>query len=308
MERTSPAADAPRPMGQLEERAEPPGLQAALARLLTDELLLERLDAEGADEVRRRFQLTAFDHERIIALPVEGLRRYAHSLRIRRLRMMETILPVTTRVVTACRGVERTASEFCAAHPRRVAAEGDDFRERNVEWFTNYVFTLAGDDLPTWLHDIARYEAMRARLACGRDAHEAVNAGIGEISELESGLDDNRLLRASPRVSANVELAEFGHDVLTLLPLAAEAPRRTHGPEHSYVLAQRLRNWRINAYRLGASAYRTLTRCTGAVTVATIAEKVGVPGRDPKHTRQDVLTVVRQAHRQGFVSLGQVSP
>jgi len=283
--------------------AETPGLQAALARLLTDEELLERFAGGDTEEIRRRFGLSGAEHGSLTAVSSGGLRRYAHSLRIRRLRLLEALLPVTTSVVTAHRGAERTASEFCAAYPRRVADEGEDFRERNAAWFTEYVLSIDDDRLPAWFGDIARYEAIRARLACGRAAHEAVGADEGDT--VSPG--DGQLLEASPRVPANVELAEFGHDVLTLLPVVADAPEGEYPPQRTWVLVRRLREWRIDGYRLGASAYRILTWCTGAATAASIADRrADETGGPPEQARRDVLTVIRAAHRQGFLTLGPV--
>ena len=283
--------------------AETPGLQAALARLLTDEELLERFAGGETDEIRRRFGLSATEHGSLTAVPSGELRRYAHSLRIRRLRLLAALLPVTTSVVTAHRGTERTASEFCAAYPRRVADEGADFRERNAAWFTEYVLSIDDDRLPAWFGDIARYEAIRARLACGRAAHEAVGADEGDAVPPDDGL----LLEARPRVPANVELAEFGHDVLTLLPVVADAPEGAYSPQRTWVLVRRLREWRIDGYRLGASAYRILTRCTGAATAASIADRrADETGGPTEQARRDVLTVIRAAHRQGFLTLGPV--
>jgi hypothetical protein len=104
-----------------------------------------------------------------------------------------------------------------------------------------------------------------------------------------------------------VELAEFGHDFLTLLPVVADAPDGAHPPQRTWALVRRLREWRIDGYRLGASSYRILTRCTGAATVASIADRrADETGGPPEHARRDVLTVIRAAHHQGFLTLGPV--
>lgn len=296
------------------------GTQHALAVLLASPRLLDRLADGDTELLRRRFALTDAEIETLLAAGIPRLRRFAHRLRVKRMRLVTALMPVTTGALECRYGTEHVASEFWTAFPPVAAELGWEVRERHMEWCRRYAQRLSTAGGPEWLGDLARYEEIRERARRGIPAGPDVADGACQPGRPEapgrpghSGAPDRPDevpgSAGCPRLRRGARLACFSYDVVALytdLAGMGDRPLPEAAPRPTYVVAAPAAGSGVSAGRLGPAAFRVLRMCTGDVPVPQIAV-AAMPDVPEERALTAVAGILRQAAQSGFLVPGEVS-
>jgi hypothetical protein len=304
-ERRSPSADAAPLMTTLWSQAVQAGaVQDAVARILADPEPFALLAGQQV-ALGERYGLTDGQAAALAAVSPAAIERFRRVLRLKRLSMAESLLPVTAGVLRSGHSAASLAADFWRVRPPVGAdSANEEFREKIVCDLLGYVTDSQPAQRPDWLPDLARYEAMRALLRCRQPAVEVYlpvpAAGLADDADLY----DVVVCRVP-----GVVLDSFGYDVMTLLPALAAAGNAAH-PDPAqcscHVVAWRRPRGPVQAWRLGPLAFEALAVCGTAMAVRDIAATVGTPQAPSAHTPsprvgEGTITVIRHALAVGIV-------
>lgn len=250
-------------------------VQDAVARILADPEPFALLVGQEV-VLRERFGLTDGQVAALAAVSPAAMERFRRVLRLKRLSLADSLLPVTAGVLRWGRSSASLAADFWRAIPPVAAGAAiEEFRERIVRDLLGYVTGLDPAQRPDWLPDLARYEAMRTLLRCRQPAGwEYLPVPAGELA------DDAVLDEALVCLAPGVVLDSFGYDVMTLLPALASAGNAADSvpaPCSCHVVAWRRPGGPVQAWRLGSLAFEALALCGTAMRVRDIAAAVGAP-------------------------------
>jgi hypothetical protein len=270
-----------------------PGIQHAVARLLASPPLLERLAAGDTETLRAELALTSAEIETLFSAGIPRLRRFARGLRVKRMRLVAGLMPVTTAVLQRHHGAERVADEFWAQFPPAAGDLGSQVRARHMEWCCSYARRLSAQGLPAWLADLARYEEILER------ARRGIPAGSpGDEREMAAP-------GGHPCLRPGARLARFGYDVVTLHAERAgtgDGPPPDADPVPTYVAVAP----DASVCRLGAAAFRLLGMCTGRMAVPEIAS-AALPDVPAERALAIAVRVIGRAASAGILTAGSAA-
>jgi hypothetical protein len=240
-------------------------VHGALARLLCDPVAMGHFAGQKWDSLRGRLGLDGDELGIMRAVDPEAMRRYLVLIQRRRLESLADVFPASMGVLCERRRFEVVAREFWNRCPRISAVSVDRMYSDDGRALSGYIAHQAGDDLPAWLADLARYELMRSEAIV-----EA--APSGPVLAAPGGAPGALVLRLAP----GVRLESFGCDVAALHAALRAGQRPQVSPKPTWLLAQHRGDAGLRVFRLGPGAGRVLAACNGVSTFDQVLASAGM--------------------------------
>jgi hypothetical protein len=249
-------------------------LQAALARILTDETLRERFVKSHRDdpipEDLRLYGLSHHEWNQLLEVRRDRFNLYAHLLRDKRIAKLPETLPWTWLLLR--QSLKRLVPEYCRKPPVSIR-KLDEARS-----FYNFLLEQASPLEPGYVMDVARYEIVVRELT---EQGRLRQPGESRV-EWPSGHAASPLFGLLSVVRNGSEVMEFNYNLDEILPHLEQGhiPPEPAAAKTPVIFAAPS-GQRARGYVLSKAAAALLDLCDGRLSVRGIVERsAGAYARD----------------------------
>jgi hypothetical protein len=269
-------------------------LQAALARILTDESLrnkfLEFQAEPGIPAELDGYQLSSSDLQSLLAIRHDRLRLYAHLLRDKRIGKVHDILPWTWALLRP--KLHDLMKAYCQQYPPVTISKLEE-----AETFYSFLRQQHNRIEPSYALDVALYEVTLASFSQLRVRHAL--PGAGPVAFWSPDLYCAR--------KDGVKILTFEHRMMEILLLLEkdQLPQYPQRDETHVLFVPVTDRVTPQAFEISAVLAKLLTACDGRSTVADMARAVahGQGGNDGRQAYLAVSNMFLQLFEGGVVEL-----
>lgn len=249
--------------------------QWALARLLTEPALAERLLAEPEAAA----QALGLDAQQVQALMTAGprrLRNFAHSLASKRLGLLHKTCPATDARLQQHPRRRELQARFLREHPPLETPEYPNRSLRDGFWMTAFLVRLQaeGELNDALLGDVARFEHALLQVTSLAEALDNAERWDRELRADPDGPAAEALWAARPVRGAHVRVEHFAGDIVGAIKrLVDKLPVDALEARPCSILFSKQPGWRNVRYAsINALTHALLMSCDGARTTADVVE------------------------------------
>lgn len=267
-------------------------MQRAFSRILTDQDFQRAFVAREEDALRT-YELSDRELHSLRGLMWDRVATHTRNLAHGRLELALKTIPLTSRLLHG--QLHRFLARFCAEYPPVPTGAG----QASIESARLCEFILhlldEGSLTPYWAKDIVTFEMTRWSLG---DSQEAWDSHVRTVA-LNHGPapDDLAMLSLVPVHGPHARLAEFRHDVVTLIPhIAAGEVPAAHPLDRPLriLFTKALGVPGAQAIKVNDATAALLSACDGRRTTAGVLDRVAEPlgrRRPAERAEMDLLAL-----------------